>query len=125
MVVALLTGCDMCGPNAEPVIDVEVVVEVPISPGQYIHVAMSNPSGTVIETEAEPAVMDWRWTIGSGDGVEQVSGQYKIVAWLSLSSAWDDRGPASGDVQGMDLIDVTCTRDDGCVPARRALITLR
>ncbi|HSD87985.1 MAG TPA: hypothetical protein VLB44_10745 [Kofleriaceae bacterium] len=123
-ITMFLAGCETCGPPAEPLIDFVVTVEVPTSTGQYLHAAMYNSLGVyVTAVEADAAAM-WSHTLGNCDGDPQQSGQFKIVAWLNTSFKFDEREPAAGDPQAMDLVDVNCG-SDGCFATRDAHITIR
>ena len=122
---ALLAGCwETCPPPAEPQIDFVVIVDVPIADGQYLHAALFNPLGAWIDSRESEVASMWNGTLGHCDGEQQQSGQFKVITWLNMSSVYYEHEPAAGDVQAMDLIDVTCA-NDACYPARDAHITLR
>lgn len=123
-VTLFVAGCETCGPPAEPLIDFVVNVEIPTSSGQYLHAAMFNSIGGYVDARETDATSTWSNTLGHCDGDHQVSGQFKIVAWLNGSSKFDEHEPAVGDLQSMDLIDVNCG-SDGCFATRDAAITLR
>jgi hypothetical protein len=124
----ILAACDPCGAPAEPLIDIEVTLNSPPAPGQYVHAAMYDPNDEFVGG-MERAVSDlgglvWRYTLGDCDGVPQVSGRFPVRAWLSASTMRDMR-PAGGDVQATDVVDVTCTDEGGCHAARAAMLPLR
>lgn len=127
-ITLLLAGCwETCPPPAEPVTNFVVSIEIPKSDGQYVHASMTNAAGEHLDTRAsrrDDITGAWRSVLGHCDGVQQQTGQFKIVAWLNTSAVYDEREPAPNDASALDLVDVKCD-DDGCFPTRDARITLR
>jgi hypothetical protein len=121
----LLASCETCGDPAEPVIDFLVTLERPTNAGDFVHVAMLNSLGNVVDAYAHRVDANtWSYSLGHCDGDRQQSGQFKIIAWLNATASYDEQEPAPGDPQAMDLIDVHCG-GDGCYAARDAQITIR
>ena len=120
----LLAGCETCDQPGDPRIRVIVTVERPTTDGEYLHTSMFNALGQHLDSRRSDAASYLVETLGDCDDVLQYSGEFKVLAWVSTSSELDDREPAPGDPQGMDLVDVDCD-SDGCYARRDAHITIR
>ena len=116
----LVAGCDLCGPPAEPLIDIVVIIDA-ATDHHAVHASMFNAAGGFVTGAEDAATPVWRYKLGNCDGARQSSGAFRVVAWVDTVAS-REQAPAGSDPQGMDVVEVTCS--DGCYAAREARITI-
>ncbi len=115
------TGCDPCGPPAEPLVTVEVVISQNVQPREtdYLHLEMQNAAGAHVTSYHVPVAsiesFPFEHLLGNCDGTPQQSGTFTIRGWLSLQR-YDAIAPAPTDPQDQTTVAVVC-RNDGCYAA--------
>jgi hypothetical protein len=123
----VLGACEMCGPPAEPLIDVRVDLAAGVAVGSatFLHLQMLDGAGQPVTQYSRPAVsteFPFEHSLGNCDGLPRRSGEFTIRGWLDEERATPT--PHAGDPQGADLVAVTCNASSGCVGARDAALTI-